>query len=227
MIPWSTELTERSLIRRLVHRCPGLSDQFDLYHRVHPLREEIYLNASSSIPSFFLRTMATDPPTRVTGGCLCNSITYALTGPPIVRVLCHCTDCQKFSGSAFSSSLVFMENQISVSDPNSHLKFYTNTKTDSGNPVLKGFCSNCGSSVLTKPQPAAAPASDAPQQSRIVVVCSGGVDNITELEKPEKEGGRSWAPVVEVYCGADGSRRRAWLPEMMGEGMMKFEGMLR
>ena len=35
------------------------------------------------------------------GGCLCGDVRYSATGEPKVISTCHCTDCQKQSGSAF------------------------------------------------------------------------------------------------------------------------------
>ncbi len=41
-----------------------------------------------------------------TGGCLCGAIRYEITGPPLVAYPCHCTACQRLTGSAFSSAVV-------------------------------------------------------------------------------------------------------------------------
>ena len=35
------------------------------------------------------------------GGCLCGDVRYSATGEPKVISTCHCTDCQKLTGSAF------------------------------------------------------------------------------------------------------------------------------
>lgn len=36
------------------------------------------------------------------GRCLCGQVTVELTGEPFAVSLCHCVNCQKTSGSAFS-----------------------------------------------------------------------------------------------------------------------------
>ena len=42
---------------------------------------------------------------KVTGGCHCGQITYeAEVDPATVRV-CHCTDCQKLTGTAFRTNI--------------------------------------------------------------------------------------------------------------------------
>jgi len=40
-----------------------------------------------------------------TGGCVCGATRYRLTAEPLTLYACHCTDCQKRSGSAFGLSM--------------------------------------------------------------------------------------------------------------------------
>ena len=37
-----------------------------------------------------------------TGGCQCGKIRYEITEAPQLVYTCHCTDCQRITGSAFS-----------------------------------------------------------------------------------------------------------------------------
>ena len=37
-----------------------------------------------------------------TGGCLCGAVRYEVRGEPVHVGRCHCTDCRKESGSAFT-----------------------------------------------------------------------------------------------------------------------------
>ena len=38
----------------------------------------------------------------ITGGCLCGAVRYTADADPSSVTVCHCLDCQKFTGSAFS-----------------------------------------------------------------------------------------------------------------------------
>ena len=37
----------------------------------------------------------------ITGGCMCGAVCYTLTSEPLSAHACHCTDCQRSTGSAF------------------------------------------------------------------------------------------------------------------------------
>lgn len=52
------------------------------------------------------------------GSCRCGAVVYTLAvaaAPPIY--CCHCTDCQKWSGSAFSEQAVIAEGAITATGP--------------------------------------------------------------------------------------------------------------
>lgn len=39
------------------------------------------------------------------GGCQCGAVRYRIVGTPLDLAVCHCTECQRQSGSAFGMSL--------------------------------------------------------------------------------------------------------------------------
>ena len=43
---------------------------------------------------------------QATGGCNCGQLRYSITKEPLACYICHCHQCQKRTGSAFSMSLV-------------------------------------------------------------------------------------------------------------------------
>lgn len=80
-----------------------------------------------------------------TGGCLCGRVRYELHGPALATAICHCRNCQKQSGAAFSVNLVAREDQVSISGT---LASYED-KGESGFPVYRRFCARCGSPILS------------------------------------------------------------------------------
>ena len=46
--------------------------------------------------------------------CHCKQLTYQYTGKPYCCYACHCTDCQRASGSAFTSNMIVDHADISL-----------------------------------------------------------------------------------------------------------------
>ena len=53
-------------------------------------------------------------PVPMVGSCQCGNIRYQVTGDPLVAIACHCNDCRKLSGSAFSTVLVVKAEDLTV-----------------------------------------------------------------------------------------------------------------
>lgn len=77
-----------------------------------------------------------------TGGCQCGATRYESSGEPLALYVCHCTECQKQSASAFGMSFIVPRSGFRVTRgaPN----FWTRP-TDSGRHLRCAFCPNCGS----------------------------------------------------------------------------------
>ncbi|MEL7188330.1 MAG: GFA family protein [Pseudomonadota bacterium] len=81
-----------------------------------------------------------------TGGCLCGQVRYTFSGDPLVCVTCHCTNCQKQAGTALSVIVGVAETALEIEG---EVKTYNDTG-DSGSPVYRQFCPECGSPVFTR-----------------------------------------------------------------------------
>lgn len=78
------------------------------------------------------------------GGCHCGALRYELSAPPIMIYNCHCTNCQKITGSAFTVSATILENALAFTrgEPKR-----IEWKADSGNRRFGLFCGDCGSRI--------------------------------------------------------------------------------
>jgi hypothetical protein len=83
----------------------------------------------------------------IEGGCNCGAIRYRADGAPMVVAQCHCINCRKQSGSAFSVNLVFKGAAVSH---DGELSVYEDKDTLSGNAVLRKFCGRCGSPIFSE-----------------------------------------------------------------------------
>lgn len=82
---------------------------------------------------------------KIHGGCLCGAVRYESDAEPAMVAVCHCTTCQKNTGSAFSLNLGMPEKSVTITGDT--LSTYEDRTGASGKPFLRSFCSRCGSPV--------------------------------------------------------------------------------
>jgi hypothetical protein len=114
---------------------------------------------------------------KMTGGCLCGDVRYSAEAEPIFTAVCHCRNCQKQAGTAFS---------VVVAIPRSALTVTGGTKTfhdtgASGQPVARRFCPACGSPIV----------SEVASMPDITFIKAGTLDDTQWL-----------SPTMEVFCGS-------------------------
>jgi len=79
---------------------------------------------------------------KIDGGCHCGAITYEAEVDPEKTSICHCTDCQKLTGTAFRVSVRVPEENYRITK--GAPKVYVKTGS-SGAKRAQGFCGECGS----------------------------------------------------------------------------------
>ena len=80
-----------------------------------------------------------------TGSCLCGTANFELKGEFKKFFLCHCSRCQKTSGSAHCANLFAPGAQLNWLSGAENLKFYQHPETN----FSLTFCRNCGSNLPT------------------------------------------------------------------------------
>jgi len=112
---------------------------------------------------------------QLTGACLCGAVRYTTLADPVVSGLCHCRDCQRFTGSAFGAMFIVSKEGLTI---NGTIKTFTSLG-GSGKPILRHFCPECGSSIAEE-------TGNAP--GRVIL-------NIGTLDDP-----KSVTPAREIFC---------------------------
>jgi len=83
---------------------------------------------------------------KVDGACSCGAIRIEAEADPEKVQICHCTDCQTATGTAF---------RVSIPVPGASLKvtgepaIYVKTTAESGKPRAQAFCGKCGSPIYS------------------------------------------------------------------------------
>jgi hypothetical protein len=80
---------------------------------------------------------------EIAGRCRCGKVSYTTAADPVFVGVCHCTSCQKTTGTAFSTVLAVPTAALAVTGTT---KRY-DTVGDSGQATHRDFCPECGSTV--------------------------------------------------------------------------------
>ncbi len=83
---------------------------------------------------------------RIDGACHCGYITYQAEIDPDKVVICHCTDCQTLSGTAYRIVAFAKDGSFELLSGNT--KTYVKT-TNSGKQRAQAFCPECGSPIYS------------------------------------------------------------------------------
>jgi hypothetical protein len=83
---------------------------------------------------------------KIDGGCHCGYITYEAEVDPEKTTICHCTDCQHLSGSAFRTVVRVAGDtfKIIAGEPTIYVK-----TAESGARRVQGFCPRCGTPIYS------------------------------------------------------------------------------
>lgn len=83
---------------------------------------------------------------KVDGNCHCGNISFEAKIDPEQVTVCHCTDCQTLSGSAYRVVALIPDNDFTLL--NGEVKSYVKI-AESGNERLQTFCPNCGTPIYS------------------------------------------------------------------------------
>jgi hypothetical protein len=135
---------------------------------------------------------------KLEGGCLCGKVRYSGEAEPIFVGVCHCTNCQKSSGTAFNAVVAVPKPAVSLTGTVSTYE----GKGDTGNAVYKQFCPECGSPI----------AEEAAVMADVVMIMVGTLDDPSVAQ-----------PAMQIYCDSaqpwallEGGIQR--FPKMPGPG---------
>ena len=132
---------------------------------------------------------------HVHGSCHCGGIRYEATVDPERTGLCHCTDCQKLTGSAYRVSVPAEDGsfRLLAGEPRVYIKH-----GDSGSRRAQVFCPSCGSPMYTY---------DADEPGVGIGLRVGCIDEREALVPRKQKWCRSalrWTQSLEGLPGADG-----------------------
>ena len=82
---------------------------------------------------------------KIDGRCHCGFITYEAEAEPENAAICHCTDCQSLSGSAFRTVIRVGDTfRLLSGEPTVYVK-----TAENGSKRAQAFCPRCGSPIYS------------------------------------------------------------------------------
>jgi hypothetical protein len=85
---------------------------------------------------------------KIDGACHCGKIGFEAEVNPENVLICHCTDCQTLSGSAYRTVVPVTGNEFRLVSGTP--KIYIKTAQD-GTPRTQAFCPDCGTPIYAGP----------------------------------------------------------------------------
>jgi hypothetical protein len=85
------------------------------------------------------------PDLPLTGGCLCGGVRYEVTEAPVKATYCHCTRCQRRTGTAASAQARIAPGSLRILEGEDLVRDW---QPEDG--FAKCFCSRCGSALWSR-----------------------------------------------------------------------------
>lgn len=123
------------------------------------------------------------------GACQCRGIRYQCTAAPRSIYACHCTECQRQSGSAFGTSMLVARETFAFTQGAPATWVRT---TESGRKVECLFCPDCGTRLAHLPQ----------HSPGMAIVRPGALDDTSWIRLAGHIWTRSKQPWFEVPAGS-------------------------
>ena len=84
-------------------------------------------------------------PEALTGGCLCGAVRFRTTKAPLRTLVCHCSFCQRMTGSTSYAESLFQFDDVEFSG--GEVRRYAHRSDTSGKNVFVEFCPSCGTTL--------------------------------------------------------------------------------
>ena len=82
----------------------------------------------------------------ITGGCVCGAVRYEVNEPFVSSNYCHCTRCQRRTGTGSSANARTAEGSLRIVQGEDLVASWD----PGGGGFVKSFCSNCGSALFSR-----------------------------------------------------------------------------
>ena len=122
------------------------------------------------------------------GGCLCGAVRFELTAPPVSASYCHCTRCQRRTGTAASAQASIEPGSLRLVQGEEHVGAW-----EPADGWAKLFCRLCGAALFSRH----------PTDRDVFSVRMGAFDGDPGVRPSYRQYVRSPAGFAQVHLDAD------------------------
>jgi hypothetical protein len=137
------------------------------------------------------------PELPLKGGCMCGGVRFEVTAPLVSAGYCHCTRCQRRTGTGASAFARAAPGSLRVTAGEELIRAY---RPDDG--FAKEFCSACGSALWSR----------SPDDPDVVAVRLGAFDGDPEIRPSYRQFvayAAAWEPIPDDGLPRHPERRPA------------------
>ena len=152
--------------------------------------------------NFDFDSHAIDRSSLITGRCLCGDVRYEISQPAVGTGVCHCRMCQRAIGASLDAWTAFPREAVRFT--NSSPKYYKSSLI-----AERGFCANCGSSLLIRYY--------APEASKFLIMMTACLDKPEDVAPTWHGGVESQMPWLDIQddlprtpCDKSADLQRRW-----------------
>jgi class 3 adenylate cyclase len=152
--------------------------------------------------NFDFDSHAIDRSALITGRCQCGDVRYEISQPAVGTGVCHCRMCQRAIGASLDAWTAFPREAVRFT--NSSPKYYKSSLI-----AERGFCANCGSSLLIRYY--------APEASKFLIMMTACLDNPEDFAPTWHGGVESQMPWLDIQddlprtpCDKSADLQRRW-----------------
>jgi hypothetical protein len=124
-------------------------------------------------------------PDGLTGGCGCGTVRFEITAPLGPARYCHCTSCQRRTGTAASVSAILAPGSVVVTQGAEHMRGWTPEGSRE-----RVFCVLCGSALFIRH----------PERGEFLGVRLGAIDGDPDVRPTARQFvayAAPWAPIPD------------------------------
>lgn len=108
---------------------------------------------------------------ELTGHCYCGQVKFKASGEPLVKLQCHCRECQYLTGGGVNYVIGMPEAGFEYTE-GAPAKY---TRNDIEGPVTREFCGNCGTPLTSR----------APAMAGVALIKVGTLDDPKAFGMPQ------------------------------------------